>query len=39
MGSAPGTIRWRLHAARKRLRHLLHDPSPAPVNPHEEHEP
>jgi RNA polymerase sigma-70 factor (ECF subfamily) len=39
MGSAPGTVRWRLHAARKRLRQLLTRPEPAPVNPHEEHEP
>jgi RNA polymerase sigma-70 factor (ECF subfamily) len=39
LGSAPGTVRWRLHAARKRLRQLLHDPEPAPINPHEEHEP
>ena len=37
LGSAPGTVRWRLHAARKRLRLLLHDP--APVNPHEEQKP
>jgi RNA polymerase sigma-70 factor (ECF subfamily) len=37
LGSAPGTVRWRLHAARKRLRQLLHDPVPA--NSHEEHEP
>ena len=40
--SAPGTIRWRLHAARKRLRQLLHQsdiPSVnAPGNPHEERE-
>jgi len=37
LGSAPGTVRWRLHAARKRLRQLLHEPGP--VNSREEHEP
>lgn len=37
LGSAPGTVRWRLHTARKRLRGLLHEP--APVHPPEEHEP
>ena len=38
--STPGTIRWRLHAARKRLRQLLHQSDVstvnAPGNPHEE---
>ncbi len=41
--SAPGTIRWRLHAARKRLRQLLHQSEiptiNSPSNPHEEREP
>ncbi len=41
--SAPGTIRWRLHTARKRLRQLLHQSDiptvNAPSNPHEEREP
>lgn len=31
--SAPGTIRWRLHAARKRLRQLLREPDSPNVNP------
>ncbi len=40
--SAPGTIRWRLHEARNRLRQLLHHselPSvTTTIPPHEEHE-
>jgi RNA polymerase sigma-70 factor (ECF subfamily) len=41
--SAPGTIRWRLHAARKRLRQLLGQPDLPSINTatqaHEEREP
>ncbi len=33
LSSAPGTIRWRLHAARKRLRQLLHHTDLPAVNP------
>jgi len=39
--SAPSTIRWRLHSARKRLRQLLHQsdvPTASPGNSHEERE-
>lgn len=43
LDSPSGTVRWRLHAARKRLRQLLHhsdfEPSHAQPKPHEEREP
>jgi RNA polymerase sigma-70 factor (ECF subfamily) len=43
LDSPAGTVRWRLHAARKRLRQLLHNSDTQPANaqpkPHEEREP
>lgn len=33
LGSNRGTIKWRLHAARQRLRSLLHPYEPQPLNP------
>lgn len=43
LASPAGTVRWRLHAARKRLRQLLHQSDSESTNaqpkPHEEREP